>query len=196
MDRVAKFATELERRLETVERELFEEQLSNDEEFIDLLEEGLRQASRSLSDARRSYIASLIVNGMNSEQIEIAESRHILRILGEINDIEVIWLRSYKLESIMGEDTFWEKHKETLSRVITHMGSTQREIDKEALLKSYEEHLAQLGLLSPRYRTDMQTRTPEFDRFTGAMEVQSYDLSSLGKMLLREAGIWEDESTS
>ena len=195
LDRVVQFVTELERRLESAERKVLEQQLSSDE-FTDLLEEGFRQATHSLSDERRSYIASLIINGMNSEQIDIAESKHMLRILGEINDIEVVWLRVHTVATIMSDDTFREKHKEILSDVFAHLGSTQREIDKEALQKSYKEHLAQLGLLTPRYRTNMQTQTPEFDSFTGAMEVQSYALSSLGTMLLREIGLGEDESTS
>ena len=195
LDRVVKFVVELEQRLESAEREIFEQQLRNDE-FSDLLEEGFRQASRSLSDDRRGYISSLIINGMNSEQIDIAESKHLLRILGEINDVEVVWLRFHKVATIMGDETFREKHKEILSHVFAHLGSTQREIDKAALQKSYIEHLAQLGLLRPWYRTDIQTRTPEFDRSTGAMEVQRYDLSSLGAMLLREIGLGEDESIS
>ena len=201
LDRVVQFVTELERRLESAERKVLEQQLSSDE-FTDLLEEGFRQATHSLSDERRSYIASLIINGMNSEQIDIAESKHMLRILGEINDIEVVWLRAHTVwlrvhtvATIMSDDTFREKHKEILS-VFAHLGSTQREIDKVALQKSYKEHLAQLGLLTPRYRTNMQTQTPEFDSFTGAMEVQGYHLSSLGTMLLREIGLGEDESTS
>ena len=199
LDRVVQFVTELERRLESAEREVFEQQLSSDE-FTDLLEEGFRQASHSLSDERRSYIASLIINGMNSEQIDIAESKHLLRILGEINDIEVVWLRAHSgahtLATTMGGDTFQEKHKEILSHVFARSRSTQREIDKEALQKSYKEHLAQLGLLTPLYKKDIQNQTPDFDSFTGAMEVRHYDLSRLGMMLLREIGLGEDESSS
>ncbi len=195
LDRVVKFVTELEQRLESAEREVFEQQLSNDE-FTDLLEEGFHQASRSLSDERRSYIASLIINGMNSEQIDIAESKHLLRILGEINDIEVVWLRSHTVATIMGDDDYREKHREVLSPIFRHVGSSQRETDKAALQKSYKEHLAQLGLLTPSYRTDMRTNTPEFDRSTGAMEVQRYDMSSLGTMLLREIGLGADGNTS
>ena len=192
MDRVAKFATELEGRLDSFERDLMETQLSN-EEFAVLLEEGLRQAAGSTSDERRSYIASLIVNGLTSEQIEYAESRYLLRILGEVNDIEVIWLRFYRVPTIGGDSTFREKHKEVLQLGIPNLRSTPDERNKYALRESYKEHLAQLGLLQPRYRTDMQTRTPEFNSITGAMEVSGYRLTSLGRLLLREVGLGEDE---
>ena len=65
---------------------------------------------------------------MNSEQIDIAESKHMLRILGEINDIEVVWLRAHTvwMRAHTVATTFREKHKEILS-VFAHLGSTQRE---------------------------------------------------------------------
>ena len=62
IDRIAKFSEQLELRLTTVEKHLLESNLKNDE-FTDLLEEGIRQAARSLSDERRSYIATLVANG-------------------------------------------------------------------------------------------------------------------------------------
>ena len=193
LDRVAKFVFELERRLETVEKELFEEQLRN-EEFTDLLEEGFRQASHSLSDERRSYIASLIINGMNSEQIDIAESKHVLRILGEINDVEIIWLKYHEVVLTGEREAFQEKHKETLMEVYAHSQSTPGELDKEALQKSYKEHLTQLGLLTPWFRMDTETRTPKFDRVTGATEVENYVIKDLGRLLLKEIGLREDET--
>ena len=195
MDRVAKFATELEGRLDSFDRDLMEIQLSN-EEFAVLLEEGLRQAASSTSDERRSYIASLIVNGLTSEETEYAESRHLLRILGEVNDIEIIWLRFYKVPTFGGDSTFREMHKEILEPVVATMGSTPDELDKSALQKSYVEHLAQLGLLEPRYRTDIKTRAPEFSPFTGAMEVNGYDLTGFGRLLLKEIGLGEDEQAT
>ena len=163
IDRVAKFATELNHRLETIENYLLERgERAEDEGFIDLLEEGFQQASRALSDERRIYIASLIVNGLTSDGIEFSESKHLLRVLGEINDVEVVWLRFFKVSTIGGDQEFREIHEGVLAPVIPFMGSSQETIDKSALQKSYKEHLAQLGLLDRRYKTDMQTRTPEF----------------------------------
>ena len=191
IDRIAKFAAELDRRLVAIERGLLEEHAQN-EEFTDLLEEGFRQASRSLSEERRAYIASLIMSGLASADIEHAESKHLLRILGEINDIEVVWLRFHRHQTFGGDEEFRERHKEILESVIPHMGVTQEIRDKYALQNSYKEHLAQLGLLERRYRTDMKTRSPEFDRFTGAMEISGYQLTGLGRLLLREIGLGEE----
>ena len=194
MDRVAKFVGELEGRLESVERVHLEEQLSS-QEFSVLIEEGIRQAASSVSDERRSYIASLIINGLNSEQIEYTESKHLLRILGEINDIEVIWLRFHKVPTIGGDEEFRGRHNDVLELVIPFTNASQETLDKSALQKNYKEHLAQLGLLDRSYRTDMQTRMPEFDSFSGAMEVSGYELTGLGKLLLREIGLGGDPNS-
>ena len=192
MDRIAKYAADLENRLQSIEQKALEEKLV-DEEFTDLLEEGFRQATRSLSDERREYIASLIVNGLTSDAMEASESKHLLRILGEINDIEVVWLRFYLNPAIGGDEEFRKRHEEVLNPVIPFVSAPPETRDKHALQESYQEHLAQLGLLDRQYRTDMQTRVPEFDRFTGAMEVSGYRLTRLGNLLLREISLGEEE---
>ena len=57
IDRISKFVVELEQRVRNLE---FRHEIVNqlkDEHFTDLLEEGIRQAARSLTDDRRRYIA-------------------------------------------------------------------------------------------------------------------------------------------
>ena len=189
-DRIAKFAEELDRRLSSIEKDLLEAE-KGDDEFVELLEEGLRQATHSLSDERRSYIASLIVSGLTSENIERSESRHLLRILDEINDIEVVWLRFYQHPTIGGDEAFREAHKETLEPAIAYISSPQEDVDKGTLQKSYKEHLSQLGLLERRFKTNPQTELPEYDRFSGTMQVSGYRLTQLGRLLLREIGLGE-----
>ena len=188
LDRIAKFAIELDRRLHCGEKYVLKNQLVN-EEFADLIEEGFRQASRSLSDERRSYIASLIVNGLTSDHIKFSEAKHLLRILSEINDVEVVWLRFFREPTIEGDEQFRDSHKEVLEPVMALVSSTRETRDKHALRGSYMEHLAQLGLLDREYETDMHTGLPEFDRFSGAMKILDYQLTELGMLLLREIGL-------
>lgn len=191
LDRIAKFAVELDRRIHSVEAVVLKMQLES-EELADLLEEGFRQAARSLSDERRGYITSMIVNGMTSDNIELSEARHLLRILGEINDVEIVWLRSFREPTRVGDEQFRDAQKEVLEPVTAVMSSTQETRDKHALQQSYKEHLAQLGLLDREYKTDHRTGVPEFDSFSGAMEVWGYRLSRLGSLLLREIGLGRD----
>ena len=188
IDRIAKFAAELERRLSSVEKNMLESQLNNGE-FTDLIEEGFRQAARSLSNERRQYIASLIINSLSSENISYAESRHLLRILDEVNDIEIIWLHFYREAAMGGDKEFWETHKNVLEPVYATLGSSQETLDKHTLQESYKEHLFQLRLFERRYRMDHNTKEPAFDEWTGTQEVEGYEITSLGRLLLKEIGL-------
>ena len=94
IDRIVKFAQALENRLSNLEEEFIRSQIS-DEQFTDLLEEGLRQSARSLTDKRRDYIAAIIASSLSPQDIEYIESKHLLRILGEINDIAFPSLMKY-----------------------------------------------------------------------------------------------------
>ena len=188
IDRIAKFAAELERRLSSVEKNMLESQLNNGE-FTDLIEEGFRQAARSLSDERRQYIASIITNSLSSENISYAESRHLLRILDEVNDIEIIWLCFYREPTMGGDEEFRETHKNVLEPVYATLGSSQETLDKSTLQESYKEHLFQRRLLERQYKINLKTKGPDFDRRTGIQKVRGYKITSLGRLFLREIGL-------
>ena len=191
IERIVLFAQELEKRLLGLEQGLVRSQLSN-ENFTDLIEEGLRQAARSLSDERRAYIAALISNSIGTQNISYIESKHLLRILGELNDIEIIRLGVHLYETHGSGEEFRKKHREILESVGAHMRSSQQEVDKETLQNSYDIHLAQLGLLGARFSVDTRTKLPEFDSHTGAQKVRGYELTRLGRFLLRQVGITAD----
>jgi hypothetical protein len=195
VDRIARFAAVLEQKLAHIEQDFIRAQLT-DENFTDLLEEGIRQAARSTTDERRDYIASVVATGIADDNIEFIETKHLLRILGEINDIEVLWLRFHLVPTIGGDVAFREKHKNVFDRVPAYIGSPQADLDKAALQDSYNEHLAQLNLLSPRYKTDTRTGQPEFDKFSGGLQVWYHQLTPLGRLLLDHLGLKADEAVA
>jgi len=187
IDRLVQFASELDNRLNTVDKAAVKAHLA-DENFTDLVEEGLRQAARSTTDDRRRHIANVIAGSLTSEDISFIESKHLLRLLGEINDIEVVWLRFYLDQVMQGDEEFRAQHKDVLAPVMASMASPRSEIDKETLQRSYKEHLEQVGLLQARYRLDSKTKLPEFDRASGRPKTQGYELTRLGRLLLRQVG--------
>jgi len=192
MDRIARFAQELEVRLSELEQDIVRAQLTN-ENFTDLVEEGLRQAAQSLSDDRREHIASLVSNSLNTEEISYVESKHLLRILGELNDIEIIRLGRYLFDISGSGNAYWEKHREILAPVGATFDSSQQEIDRDTLQVSYDEHLARLGLLRTHYKIDSRTKLPEFDSRTGAQAVRGHELSGLGRLFCRQIELSEEE---
>lgn len=193
-DRIANFARELDYRLKAVEKCLLEQKLKDDD-FTDLIEEGFRQAARSLSDERRRYIANIIANGLTSDDIDSSESKHLLRILGEINDIEVVWLRFYRVPTVGGDEIFRATHEEVLKPIPETLASSREILSKATLRKSYKEHLVQLGLLESRYRIDSKTGLPEFDRVSGSMKESGFRLTRLGRLLLDEIGLVDEDGT-
>ena len=176
-DRIAKFVLELEARIKPLEAQATEK-LHSSEHFAELLEEGLRQASRSLSDERRQYLASLIANSISPEAIAQEESRHLLRILSELSDVEVVWLRFYVDQAMGGDREFREKHRDILRPASRSMGQPQSETDRAALQESYINHLTQLGLLDA-----------EASRAGSTADRMIYRISSLGRLLLRTIGL-------
>ncbi|SDY17452.1 hypothetical protein [Nitrosomonas sp. Nm33] len=187
IDRITKFALVLEQRLSDLEKDKLRDQVNNPD-CGDLLEEGMRQAASSLSDERRQYIANLIANGISSDEIQHHESKHLLKLLGELSDVEVVWLRFYADETIRGDEEFRESHAAILDVEPAHMNSPQSVHDKNSLKKSYKNHLVRLGLLQEKYAVDTQTKQPKIDN-QGQLEVKGHSLTSLGRLLLRSIGL-------
>ncbi len=187
IERIALFAEQLEERIGHLEAQCVRENLT-DEEFTDMVEEALHQAARSTTDQRRSHIASIVAASLTSKDVSFIESKHLLKLLGEINDIEAIWLRSYLQPTIGGDEEFRAANRDLLTPRHAMMGASQVDVDQATLQRSYKEHLAQLGLLKERYRVDSQTKMPVFDRMDGRPEANGYELTRLGRLLLRQVG--------
>ena len=185
LDRIAKFAVCLEHKLSKLDQEFIRQKLT-DENFSDLMEESLLQAARSLTEERREYIASLIANGLLAEDIAFVESKHLLRVLGEINDIEVIWLASYAVKSLFDTE-FKEKHQDVLKRAPAFLRAPWKDLAKAALQENYKYHLSHLGLLEPVYDKDTKTGLAVTDE--NGFKLQHYQPSLFGKLLLRHIGL-------
>lgn len=191
IDRLTKFINQLDNKLANLEKEFIEEALKN-EVFTDLLEEGLKQSVRALSEERRNYIASIIENSLNQEQIGFNEAKYLMNLLDNLSDVEIIWLRSYWFSTREDHNAFHSKHKVVLEPVWKHRLSRQISIDKEALQDSYQEHLERLGLIKSTHDFDSNTGIPKFDKFTGTPKISHVDLTSLGILLLRFIGLIDE----
>lgn len=186
VDRIAKFAEELDRKISEIEKTKISESIKT-EEFTDLIEEALRQASRSTSDERRGYLASIIARGLASEDITFAESKELTKLLGELSDIEVIWLRSYQVNTIGGDEEFRTKHAEVLERLTPTLGSPRAVLDRAAIQGKYKKHLIDLGLIKGVIAKN-RDGNPALES-SGDFKISYYQITSLGDLLLRWIGI-------
>ena len=135
---------------------------------LDLLEEGIVQASRALTEERRCRLANLLAKSLSPKELKYAESKKLLNLLQELTDPELLWLAFYSKSPTLGSEyhkQLMEKHPEILQPASRTIGVAQEEIDRGALQDSYKNTLVRLGLLRQRERT--------------------HELSSLGCLLLR-----------
>lgn len=191
IDRISRFSVELEGRLSGMDQILIRTNLL-DENFTDLLETTARQAAQALTKERLQYLASLVANGMDRERLSFIESKQILRLLGEINDVEVVWLRFYLHPYMSGDVEFREKHKMVLAPITAELGADQATRDKRALQTNYQQHLVSLGLLERPLQVDQKTGAPVYDRSTNDWKHKGHQLTSLGGLVLRQIGFPEE----
>jgi len=188
VDRLGKFIQEVDKRLSRFEESYLNE-LIQDDECVDLIEESFFSASRGVSDERREYIASMLENGLSEDRIGFAESKHLLKILNELNDIEILWLRFFHRPTIGGDEEFRKKHEDVFKHVVVYVGADEETIRKGALQESYKEHIERLGLVKAHVNFDRTSGLPEYDKFTGKPKVNYRDTSTLGNTLLEYIGL-------
>lgn len=192
IDRISKYLIELDKKINQLPTELLE-QIKNNENFIDLVEEGFYQASRALSDERKKYIASIIYKSLTDEIIKIENSKFLMKLLAELNDVEIIWLRYYHDLSNNEDEVFYNKHKNILDRTIAVIGDNKETKQKEVLQNNYIKHLERLGLIKNNLRIDSKTKMPVFDRY-GQPIVKHSETTYLGDMLLEQIGLIEADT--
>ena len=194
IDRLARYVQIMDVRLRDVDNALLRSQLAN-ENFTDLMEEGARQAVRAVSDERRTHIADLMIHTLRRADVNYIQAKHLLRLLGEINDIELIRLGAYAQTAAHDYEAYREKHYIALDCSEPEYGAPPEDWIKFTICKSYDEHLAQLGLLTVKQRVNRRNNQVELDPFTGAFKKAGYAMTSLGNLLLRHVGIEGDDAT-
>jgi len=187
LDRLEKFLLILEEKVKGVDSKVLKKR-SGKEEFVDLLEDGMIHASRALSDERKEYIASVIENGIKEENLDVIQKKLILNLLSELNDAEIIMLQSYSIHP-NERNEYFEKHKNVLTPPPAILGSSPDVIDDQAIYDAQKSHLERLGLLRRRFKKPRRGELPEFDDKTGMVKAQGYEITSLGRLLLRNIGL-------
>ncbi|HEY0007272.1 MAG TPA: hypothetical protein VGB55_00985, partial [Tepidisphaeraceae bacterium] len=183
--RIALYCEILQERISKLETEKQKGRLE-DPDFADLAEESLHQAVRATTEQRLHYLAALLVNSMTDEDLRDADRKHLMRLLGEISDIELIRLAWYGMRGGEDDEEFFAKHEAILRPIGAHMQSEQSDVDKETIYKSYAAHLEQLGLVRRDLDIDSRTKMPKLDTFNNTWKLNGPRVTSLGRLLLRQ----------
>lgn len=186
IDRLEAYARLLDERLsilsEDEKRTRFREP-----ENVDLFEDGARQATRALSEDRKTYVANLVASGITGDEADRHQAKRLLTLLDEIDDAQIIILASH-LHKNSG-DGFFDRHRAVLEPKSAYMGAPQEELDEATLQEAARNHLGRLGLIKAHFRKPRPGVLPEFDENTGMMKVNYFGLTPLGRLLLRNIGL-------
>lgn len=181
VDRVVDFLRALETEVVALDARLeaFSSNL-REPEGLGIIEEGIVQASRSVTHERKQWLARLVAKSLTGKELKYAESAKLLNLFRELTEPEILWLISYSLWRNPDKGphrALVEKHPEVLKSASPPLASSQEQVDRAALQESYKNTLMRLGLIVP-------TKL-------------SSEISALGFLLLRYIeGQYEDEHES
>ncbi|MEO8496478.1 MAG: hypothetical protein ABI614_15525 [Planctomycetota bacterium] len=149
IDRIVRFIKKLDDRLRELEATLDER--CNDPEVVDILEDSFFQAARAITDDRLDYIADMVANGLSQDELNFAEAKRMTWLLGQLEDVEIILLRSRLPRTdreLKKDQEFRTRHTNHIHSTPVHLGSSPEEREKDAIRTSYFTHLQRLGLLA------------------------------------------------
>ncbi|MCR4338952.1 MAG: hypothetical protein NUW01_03590, partial [Gemmatimonadaceae bacterium] len=137
LDRVVEFLRDLESEVRQLDGRLnnFENNIAG-AEGLDILEEGLMQAARSVSNERKERLARLVGRSLTNEELAYEESRKLLNLFRDLTDPEILWLIYYSFNPVMGPGPHQDliaKHPDVLRPISREMGAPQEQIDRAAL---------------------------------------------------------------
>tara|TARA_R100000322_G_scaffold97441_1_gene61372 strand:+ start:685 stop:1359 length:675 start_codon:yes stop_codon:yes gene_type:complete len=171
LDRVVSFLKTLEGDFANVQSRLdCIEHNAATPEGLDILEEGMLQAARSVSKDRQKWLASIVGHSLSSESLKYEESRKLLNLYRELADPELIWLiyisEPQTLSSAYHKQLM-DQYPGILQPASRSNDSSQEEADRSALQDGYKNTLLRLGLATLKQNG------------------QTLEISPLGRLLVR-----------
>lgn len=191
VERIEKLLTVLESKISDLDAAKLKSRFS-EPEFVDLFEDGMYQSARAMSQNRLEHIAALMKNGLEAENEKALQYKMLLAHLGELNDVEVILLRSYAKHPARDQE-FRERHEQIFEPRRAHQGSSQEELDEAIVYEGYRNHLVRLGFLRNRYKKPKRGELPEMDEKTGMIKASGREITPFGRLLLRSIDLIADD---
>ncbi len=183
-DRIVKYLRNLDERLATLEKNEIDE-LQNDPEKVDLIESGGYLAARSTSTDRLERIAEIVFRGLSKADSNFIRRKRLIALFGEIDDDEFMILTAYGQSYGGYASQAWEAVDQPPPATL---GSSEEQLENAKLFELGKQNLLRVGLLERNYGQVKKDSYPPFDPKTGGFKSR-VEISHLGRMLLREAGI-------
>lgn len=170
------------------------DQLLRDPNNLDLIEQGVTQAMRALSEERLNYLANCVANGLQADARRKIHHRRLLDIVGELDDEELLILRAYKSHN--------PEEFDRLRPEQAHFTSSPEAVEAEAMYKAALGKLERVGLLEFKAQLVEIVQGSELGRGrpqkleVPAMDSQGrpkgrFRITLPGRMVLRATGLVE-----
>jgi len=167
------------------------QKLTNDH-AIGILEDGMFQGARAVTEERRKRIASVVGNALSSEESKYQESKRLLGLLEQLNDVELKVLYGHHFQKEHERNAYFAQHPDAERPPLTDI--SEASLRPQAMYNAYLAHLAQLGLLDPQYRTPELAGLAMSEIAKAAArppEIVDHSVSVLGTMLLESVDLLE-----
>ena len=122
---------------------------------------------------------------MGTDETNLMRRKRLLGLFGEIDDDEFLLLNPYGQSYGGLGSRAWEGIERPPS---AHLGSSEEQIDDAKLYELGTQNLLRLGLLQRNFGQVKKGELPPFDAKGGGFKSRT-EISYLGRMLLKEAGI-------
>ena len=162
------------------------EQKLKTEEFLDLLEDSMWQAARSLTRERKKQIASFLRHSLYHGELDHLQEKTLLSLLNELNNAQIIMLKYAAFHGNTEQRrAYYERHRDVLVAPSPVLGASDEDVDRFAVHRVYRRELQRLGLLQAKFKKPKKGELPEIDIQTGMVKEESLAITRLGHLLLR-----------
>lgn len=183
LDRLAQFVEKLQEKIDGIEEKI-NKRAKTDPLFLDFFEDELMQVSRATTEERIEYLSNLLINGLNSDEAELFAAKQLLRLLGQLNDAEIIWLNYYYIDHRAKQD-FVEKNPEILQPKPRHMGMDENAYKASIIQENYTQRLEELHLIETKIEFDRKTGQPIPNFFKDGFKRKYSEITPLGRQLIK-----------
>lgn len=180
-DRIVEFIRLLDEKLNKHEQEIFQSRILN-EDFSGLFEDIIESALRSIGKERKQNLVEVLRAGLKSDKEAINELRLIAKTLKELNDVEVIILKSKSIRTANEHSEFYQKHKSVLDSQYLFVGSSREDEKRHYMYKGYIYHLVSLGLIDTQYEIK-EDKNSFNDQSDFKVNPKDYKITEFGKLI-------------
>jgi hypothetical protein len=152
-------------------------------ENIELVEEGVYQATRAITEERRRYLARAVAHGIASDAEDRINESQILKLIESLDDRDLLILNAYQTRVTLSQTSPFAK----LIPDRPTINSSQEVRERYGFFRAAVDRLERVSLIRKRVPLNKNS-LPDFDRFTGEPKGQ-YEITPLGRLLLKRVGL-------